>query len=275
MLKALIVDRDTETAERIAAVLAKHDIESVIEPIKNAAFDRMRKEDFDAIFIDPAPQSDVRPMIIGMRRGNQNYPSIILTGHIMTPETAMSVGANNGLTKPVQEEDVIRSMRDCARVRALYRQFGDESTDFPSGGGIIAKSAFNQLFITCLDRADRYGQKSYLINVNIRNYGDMRAQIDGEAALEVCNNLKKYIARIRRLSDIIGQTAEHEFTVMMLSPVKDDEPVMAVNRFASEFREVHDLISSAPIKAEIEISLLCLPSGQIIESHVVDGSNAD
>lgn len=275
MLKALIIDRDTETAEYIASVLAKHGVETVIEPIKNTAFDLMRQQDFDAIFIDPAPQADVRPMVIGMRRGNPNYPSIILTGHIMSRETAMGFGANDGLAKQLQEDDIINAMYNCARIRALYRQFGDTNSDFPSEGGIIAKSAFNQLFITCLDRADRYGQKSYLINVHINNYGDLRSKISPDAAIDVCNNLKKYIARIRRLSDIIGQTAEHEFTVMMLNPMRDDEPMMAVNRFATEFKEVHDLISTAPINVELGISLLCLPSGELIESHIVNGDDAD
>lgn len=275
MLKALIVDRDMPTAEMIAETLAKHGVECVIEPLKNAAFERMRSEDFDAIFIDPAPQADVRPMIIGMRRGNKNYPSIILTGHTMSQASAHGFGANDGLAKPLAEDKVVEAMFNCARVRALYRQFGDESTDYPSRDGIIAKSAFNQLFITCLDRADRYGEKSFLINVTISNFGQIKGECGGDKANEICDSLKKYIARIRRLSDIIGQTADHEFTVMMLRPAREDEPMMAVNRFANEFREVHDLISTTSIPVELDISLLCLPSGVIVEKHLVNDTNQD
>ena len=274
MLKALIIDRDTDTAEMIAATLANHQIEAVIEPIKNKAFDLMRQNDFDAIFIDPAPQSDIRPMIIGMRRGNKNYPSVILTGHTMSVETAQGFGANDGLTKPLNPDLVIKSLYNCARIRALYRQFGDESTDYPSRDGVIANSAFNQLFITCLDRADRYGEKSFLINVNVRNFGIIRADEGDEKATEIAGLMKKYITRIRRLSDIIGQTDDHEFTVMMLRPARADEPLMALNRFASEFAEVHDLISISKTTVEIEISLICIPSGEVIEQHLVNATPA-
>lgn len=272
MLRALIIDRDMDTVEMIAATLAKHQIETVIEPLKNKAFDLMRQEDFDAIFIDPAPQSDIRPMIIGMRRGNQNYPSIILTGHTMSVESAQGFGANDGLSKPLDADQVITSMYNCARVRALYRQFGDESTDYPSRDGVIAKSAFNQLFITCLDRADRYGEKSYLINVSVRNFGIIRGDEGDDKAREIAELMKKYITRIRRLSDIIGHTDDHEFTVMMLSPARADEPIMAVNRFANEFAEVHDLISVSNAPVEIKIALVCLPSGEVIENHLVNST---
>ena len=68
------------------------------------------------------------------------------------------MGCNDLLKKPVSGEKLIVKSENAERMVGLVERIGDDSEDFPSAGGVIAKSAFNQLFLSSIDRADRYGE---------------------------------------------------------------------------------------------------------------------
>ena len=273
-MKLLVIDRDRTNCEQIEAFVKDADITVACEPIRAKAVDAFRAGGFDAILIDPAPQGDLRPFIIGIRRtANSPFPPILVMAHDMTKEQVLAVGGNALLTKPLDKTDFLTKARNALRLVDAARMMSDEKTDFPSKDGIIAKSAFNQLFITCLDRADRYGENSYLIFVNVDNLAEIAEKDGAEAAAKVADNLRRTISRTRRLSDIAGHIEQARFCLLLLRVAKEDEPFLAANRFAEALKENHDLISTSATKAILKVWLLGIPSGEIPVEHVVAGNN--
>lgn len=265
MMKIMLIDRDRETVEAIETICREiGDIELVIEPIKNNAIDTVRTEQYDAVFFDPAPQNDeMRAFLIGVRRGNPHYTPVVLMSHQLTLEEARKTGANDYLQKPFDTEAFRKKIENMKKLGDFHKQLHDESEDFPSKDGVISKSAFNQIFISCLDRADRYGEETYLTFATVKNIDEIRANHGDDAAKEICENLKKYTMRIRRLSDIAGRTAAHQICLMLVRPANADEPKMAISRFADSMAEYAELISTSEVKAVINVSMMALPSGEI------------
>ena len=261
----MLIDRDREVVETIERVCREvGDIELIIEPIKNNAIDAVRAEQFDAIFFDPAPKNDeMRALLIGVRRGNPHYTPIVIMSHQMSLKEAQDVGANDFLQKPINEDIFKKKLQNLKQLAELNKQLQDEAFDFPSKEGVISKSAFNQIFLTCLDRADRHGEETYLTFATIKNIDEIRANHGDDVASEVCNNLKKYTMRIRRLSDIAGRTAEHQICLMLIRPANAEEPRLAISRFSDSMSEYAELISTSAAKAVITVSMMVIPSGEI------------
>lgn len=269
-MKILIIDRDREACDNMQAMFQDLGAELVFEPIKGKAVDRLRAgEEFDAVFLDPSPQNELRAFIMGVRRSLGTFPPIIITGHDLDHKTVIAAGANNYLAKPFDKETLLMQARGSARIAAVSRLMGDESEDFPSKEGVIAKSAFNQLYITCLDRADRHGERTYLIFAEITNLNDIAANDGKEEAQKVAANLRKYISRTRRTSDIAGHIQPANFCILLLRPQRDDEHLLAAKRFAENLKENHDLISISKTKAIIKVWVLEIPSGAIPVEHMV------
>ncbi len=268
-MKIMVIDRDRECVEQIQDICqGMNDVELVLEPIKNTALETLRANPFDAVFFDPAPQNnELRAFMIGVRRGNPHYTPLTVMSHHMSHEDIVSMGANDCLTKPFDADAFKMKLENLKRLSSLNKRLADESEDFPSRDGLISKSAFNQIFISALDRADRYGEETYLTFASIKNIDDIRANHGDDAANEICENLKKYTMRIRRLSDIAGRTARHEICLMLMRPANADEPKMAIKRFADSMAEYAELISTSDVKAVIEVTMMALPSGEITFSQ--------
>jgi PleD family two-component response regulator len=250
-------------------VLEKAGASVTCETIKNKAFDLLKQEAFDVTFFDPLPQNEIRPFIMGVRRTLGTFPPIIIMGSQITPLQAFSAGGNDLLKKPHEAGDILLKARNAARISAVSRLMADESEDFPSKDGLIAKSAFNQLFITCLDRADRHGEHSYLIFIDIDNLDEIAAKDGPEMAKKVADNLRRNISRTRRTSDIAGHIKTAQFCLLLLRPQREDEPFLAANRFAENLKENHDLISVSPTKAILKVWLLAIPTGDIPVEHMI------
>lgn len=268
-MKVLIIDRDRDACEQMTGILKGIGAEVTCEPIKNKGMELIHKGGYDAIFLDPTPQNEMRPFIMGVRRPLNAFPPIIIMSHQLTPVQVFSAGGNNLLTKPLKAEDVIRTAHGATRISRISAIMADESEDFPSKAGIIAKSAFNQLFITCLDRADRHGEQSFLIFISIDNIDEIAAKDGKEEAQKVADNLRKNISRARRTSDIAGHIKQAEFCLLLLRPNREDEPFLAANRFAENLKENHDLISTAKTKAVLKVWLQAIPTGDIPVEHVI------
>ena len=267
-MKVMLIDRDRAVVEEVESICAlRDDIDLVIEPIKNNAIESLKKESYDAVFFDPAPQNDeLRSFMIGARRGNPSYTPIVVMSHSLNAADVMGGGANDFIQKPFVKEHFTQSLDNMSRLAAFYNQLADESEDFPSREGVISKSAFYQIFISCLDRADRYGEETYLTLATIKNIDDIRTSHGEDVATEICENLKKYTMRIRRLSDIAGRTAKHQLCLMLVRPANADEPKMAISRFSESMAEYAELISTKDAKAIINVSMMKLPSGEMIFS---------
>lgn len=268
-MKVIVIDRDRDACEQLEGILKEMDAEVVFEPTKNTAMESIKKSPYDVILFDPAPQNEIRSFIMGVRRSTNSFPPIVVMTHSLELKDVTAAGANEIIKKPIDKAEVTKKTRNAARISTVSRVMADETEDFPSKEGLIAKSAFNQLFITCLDRADRHGERSYLIFVAVDNLDEI-ARIDGaEQADKVANNLRKTISRTRRTSDIAGHIKKAEFCLLLLRPTREDEPFLAANRFAETLKENIDLIATSPTKAVVKVWLLAIPSGEIPVEHVV------
>ena len=264
-MKIMLLDRDRETVEMFESACGKMaDVDLTIEPIKNNAIEAVRKEQYDGIYFDPAPQNEeMRAVIIGTRRGSTFYTPINVMSHQLSREDAVKAGANDFLSKPITEEKIIKSIENLKNISEFHKQLNDTAIDFPSKDGVISKSAFLQIFISALDRADRYGEETYLTLATVANADDIRQSKGDEIADQVCDNLKKYAMRIRRLSDIAGHTAVNQLCLMLVRPNNADEPKMAIERFADSISEYSDLVSVDDAKAIVNVKMMAIPSGEI------------
>lgn len=263
-MKIMVIDRDRQAVEEIEALCADMTgIELVIEPIKNTALETLRREKYDAVFFDPAPQNELRSFVIGARRGIAHYNPIIVMSHQLDDINVHGQGANDSLLKPFDRDIFKGKLENARNLNALIDRLSNEDEDFPSREGVISKSAFNQIFISCLDRADRYGEESFLTFARIENIDAIRREHGDDVADEICENLKKYTMRIRRLSDIAGRTAQEELCLMLVRPSNEDEPKLAINRFAESMAEYCELISVGTARAEICVLMMALPTGEI------------
>ena len=263
-MKIMVIDRDREAVEEIEKICADIDgLELVIEPIKNNAIEMVRQDAYDAIFFDPAPQNELRPFVIGARRGIAHYNPIIVMSHQIDAKKAAEMGGNDALNKPIDVASFKKCLENMRNLKELITSLSDESIDFPSKEGVISKSAFYQIFISCLDRADRYGEETYLTFATLKNVNEIRAEHGDAVVDEMCENLKKYVMRIRRLSDIAGRTAPEEVCLMLTRPSTADEPAMAIRRFAESIAEYIELIGVGDAKPVVNVRMMALPRGEM------------
>jgi CheY-like chemotaxis protein len=268
-MKILVIDRDSLTTQLISSRLQSIGHTVVVEAVKNNAIERMASESFDAVFIDPAPLSNARPVILGIRRSVREYPYVVLMSQTMEREEALKSGANDVMIKPLDGAGLEKMVQNAERLTKLIRRIGDESEDFPSAGGVIAKSAFNQLFLSGLDRADRYGERSFLVFIGIKNYDEI-SQMDGPYPAQMISaKLSKALVRLRRQSDIIAQTGKSEYCLMLQRPQYETEPMEAASRFAEALARNEDLTQAGGTKVELFVSLIDLPVGAIHANHAL------
>lgn len=268
-MKILVIDRDSLSTQLISSRLQAAGHHVVVEAVKNNAIERLGVESFDTVFIDPAPLSNARPVILGIRRAMREYPYIVLMSQTMEREEALRSGANDVMIKPLDGAGLDRMCGNAERLTTLITRIGDDTEDFPSAGGVIAKSAFNQLFLSCLDRADRYGERSFLVFIGIKNFNDI-AQNDGPyAAQTVTAKLSQFLVRLRRQSDIIAQTGKAEYCLMLQRPQYETEPLEAAGRFAEALTKNADLGMAGSTQVEISVSLVDLPVGYLHAHHAL------
>ena len=268
-MKILAVDRDEMITQMIKNKLEPKGHQVFEETSKNAAIDRLANEAFDIIFLDPTPLTSPRPVILNIRRSVGNYPYIFLSSDTATQEEAIKAGCNDLMKKPIDAEVFDKQIDQAQYFSELVARIGDDSEDFPSAGGVIAKSAFNQLFLSAIDRADRYGEQTYTLFITMSNYRDI-LEMDGPYAAEYAvAKLSQYIVRLRRQSDIIGQTAKYEYALLLQRPLYETEPVEAANRFAEAFAKYEGLSNGGGAKPEITVSLVEIPVGRKVVEHVI------
>lgn len=268
-MKILVIDRDTLTTQTVRARLEALGHSVVEESVKNNAIERLAREEFDVVFFDPAPLNNARPVVLGIRRSVKNYPYIVLMSQDMEREEALKSGANNILLKPLDPSQLEAAADNAQRLTRLIRRIGDESEDFPSAGGVIAKSAFNQLFLSGIDRADRYGERSFLLFIGIANYNDIR-ELDGQYSADfAAAKLSQYLVRLRRQSDIIAQTGKSEFCLILQRPIYETEPMEAANRFADALTRLDDLCAGDQVVVKVAVTLLDIPVGSKLVEHIV------
>lgn len=274
-MNILIVDRDDITAQLIKARLEPLGHTIVHEHVKENAVDLAKSKSFDIVFIDPSPLKSAQNLIIEFRRYGLQYSYIVVLSESISPDEAIKSGSNAFLTKPVANDYLDKTVTDSKYLLSLIERIGDSSEDFPSAGGVIAKSAYNQLFLSALERADRYGERTFNLFISISNYKEI-LELDGTYAADYASaTLSKTLSHLRRQSDIIAQTAKYEFALLLQRPIYETEPVEAANRFAESLSKGNSELSSAPCPIEIKITLAELPSGNRPIEHVLKISKTE
>ncbi len=268
-MKILVVDRDRLSTQMVRSRLESKGHQVFEESVKNDALEKLSKETYDCVFIDPAPLNNPRPVILGIRRTVSNYPYIVLMSHSNSREEAIAAGTNDVLNKPLDVEDLDKKLVNGQRLVSLVKRIGDESEDFPSAGGVIAKSAFNQLFLSAIDRADRYGERSYVVFISLSNYGQILDQDGPYAADYAVAKMSQYLVKLRRQSDIIAQTAKYEYALLLQRPQYETEPIEAANRFAESLSQYDDIVSTGSTDVEMTVSLIDVPVGAEHIKHVI------
>lgn len=270
-MKILVIDRDQLVSQMITSRLEAEGHEVDTEAVKNDGLERVAKESFDIIFIDPAPMKDARAMALNIRRSAKSYPYIILmtADEEIKPSAVMQMGCNDYILKPLDQADIQKKVENAGNLKVMIDNLGDASEDFPSAGGVIAKSAFNQLFLSAIDRGGRYNEKAFVLSFAIENYKEIK-DLDGVYNADYSvSKLAHHIVRLRRQSDIIGQTGANEYSILLQRTQNSKEAMDAANRFAVTLDEIDDFLPAEGNKINIRIWLTDLPTGLCPFEHTL------
>jgi CheY-like chemotaxis protein len=263
-MRLLVIDRDRVSAQLIEQRLQAFGHEIVYEPSKNEALERMGSEAFDMVLVDPAPLATIRPFIISLRRAlPRQFIYVALMAHGAARSEAITSGMCDAIQKPLDPDRLPLYADNAGRMVDLVRRLGDESTDYPNSGGILGKSAMNQLFLTSLDRADRYGEQSFMLFVSLRNYAAVRGTLGEDGAEEMVRNVGAYLGKVRRQSDITGRTGVAEFGSLILRPMRETEPHDAAARFSEIMTRDRATMAVNNVMPEFDLRLVNIPTGEI------------
>lgn len=217
---------------------------------------------YDCIFMDPMLAQDARMMVINMRRNLNNMPFVLLMGEReLNAQECFKIGGNQYLPLNASVKDFDLVMENAQRIKNLIKRFADESEDFPSAGGVIAKSAFHQIFMASIDLPGRNYQPNYLLFIRIDNPEDITA-IDGPNGLDyTIASLSKFLVQFRRQSDIVGRTAQNEYSILLQGLSRYEDALAAAARFQKALLEAKPLLFSGVQTPNVSLSLMAVPSG--------------
>lgn len=262
-MKILIIDRDDMFSNLMASKMkaAGHDV--VTTTIKNDGIEQIGTTKLDAVYFDPSPMVDPKPILLQIRRMVHTYPYLVMMSENADRRAGIHAGCNDGLAKPLDPAALTTSLGNAERMSDLVNRIGDETYDFPSAGGVISKSAFNQLFRSAIDRVSRYSESAHALFISIPNYDDIKVDDGKYAADYAVSKLAQNLVRLRRQSDILAQTGENEFALLLQRPQTDTESVDAAKRFSAALDEQTDVTSTGVTDLFIDVSLVDLPTGSL------------
>jgi CheY-like chemotaxis protein len=262
-MKILVIDRDQLTSQMVSSRLEAEGHEVITEFVKSEGLERVSKEAFDVIFIDPSPMKDARAMALNIRRSAKKHPHLIfMTGEeAVSSGEVMQMGCNDFVRKPLDQADIHLKVANAERLKHLFDNLGDTSEDFPSAGGVISKSAYNQLCLSAMDRGGRYNELAFVLAISVENYDEVKTLDGGYYSDYAVSKMAHHMVRLRRQSDIIGQTKVNEYSILLQRTENTQEALDAANRFAATFDEIEDFLPADGNEIKIRIALTHLPSG--------------
>jgi len=266
----LVIDRESLTNQLISSKLTAAGHTVTVEPNKNEAFEKIKSRPFDCIMVDPYPLSEARPVVVGIWRSIQTpvKPYLLLLSKSATPEEAILAGANDVLIKPFSSADIETKTGNAERLMDISRHLARED-NVHSSGGMIGKAAFNQLYLSAIDRAFRYGERSLIVFVEMTNYDAIAAAAGAEAAEETVRQLTEKMTYMRRQSDVIGRLGAKDFGILLQRPQYETEPVDAINRFSEILDKFNQEFADKSLAPQLELNLVELPQGALHEQRLV------
>ncbi len=264
-MKILIVSSNAHNTSDIGQMISEKGYGITVCDTPQDAMDRLNQESFDIVFLPI--QGDInekRHTIATIRRASTGYIYINELSKDIAASTEDNAGANNIIDSDNITWDALRdTINNAKRLQELIATIGNNNIDFPSAGGIIARSAFNQLFLSALDRGNRYSEMSSILTISLENYQEL-FNLGGNYVVEYAVALlSKTLVDIRRQSDIIGQVKNHAFSLLLQMPKTPQEPIEAAKRFADTLANTPSLQEAAPTPMGLRVSLVSIPSGEL------------
>ncbi len=248
-MKILIIDKDALSCQLLQTRLTDRGYKVTCEQDKNAALELLKENDYEIIMLDPTPVQDARPVIIGIYktlRGRYEPQFLILSKNI-DQESALAAGANDLISKPVSPQALEEKLDNMERLLKYTNQLAKEE-EHSALRGVINKEAFNELFLSAIDRSHRYAERSFVVFISINT---------DDKTFETISNRIRYI---RRQSDVIGRTGAKEFGILLQRPMYESEPFDATTRFTEVLSQHVSELEGAP-KVEIDLRLIEIPIG--------------
>lgn len=261
-MEVLVIDRESLTNQLIASKLGAKGHHVVAEPNKNTAFEMVKTGTFDCIMVDPAPLAEARPVIIGVWKNIRTAvkPYLFLLSKTATAEEAILAGTNDVLNKPLSTQDLETKIGNAQRLMDICRMLATED-NIHSSGGMIGKAAFNQLFLSAIDRAFRYGERSLIVFVEVTNHDEVVKVTGAEAFEETIRKLTEKMTFMRRQSDVIGRLGAETFAILLQRPQYETEPVDAINRFSEVLDKFYQTFQDRQGAPKLHLRLIELPQG--------------
>jgi len=268
-MKILIIDHDDVSAQLINARLEPMGHNIMVEKSKEAGVKLALDNVYDLILFDPTPMNSAQSHVLNIRRSVRYYPYFLLFKEGADRAQAVESGMNDFVGKPVDGAELDEKIYHAEELGKVLKQFGDETEDFKSAGGVIAKSAFNQLFLSSLDRASRYGEVSYVLFIRLVNYNDIYHDEGPSSADNAVAALCKNLMTLYRRSDVVGQTAKSEYCLLIQRPNNEEEPVMAADRLTEQLVDFPNVFTEGDKPFNIHVRLMEIPTGKTIVEHDV------
>ncbi|TAL38626.1 MAG: diguanylate cyclase [Alphaproteobacteria bacterium] len=261
-MEILVIDRESLTNQLISSRLGAKGHHVVAEPNKNLAFDMIKGGKFDCIMVDPAPLSEARPVVIGIWKNIRAVvkPYLLLLSKTGTTEEAILAGCNDVLNKPLSNQDLETKISNAERIMEICRMLATED-NVHSSGGMIGKAAFNQLFLSAIDRAFRYGERSLIVFIEVTNHDEVVKAVGAPAFEETIKKLTEKMTFMRRQSDVIGRLGAEVFAILLQRPQYETEPIDAINRFSEVLDKFYQAFEDKRGAPKLHLRLIELPQG--------------
>jgi len=123
--KVLIIDDEASLRDTLARILEKAGCETRAAVDGYEAFNLLRKEVFDLVFLDiHLPEMDGLQVLKEIRQGDQKLPVILLTGYgtLQSAVEALRLGATDYLLKPFDPEVLVARTRMILNEQAKERR---------------------------------------------------------------------------------------------------------------------------------------------------------
>ncbi len=266
----LVIDRESLTNQLISTKLSAKGHSVTVEPNKNEAFEKIKSHPYDCIMVDPYPLSEARPVVVGIWKCLKGSvkPYLLLLSKTASTEEAILAGTNDVLKKPFSNQDIEIKTGNAERLMDIARHL-ESVDDVHSFGGMIGKAAFNQLFLSAIDRSFRYGERSLIVFLEMTNYDELLAKAGAAATEQTLVKLTEKMTFMRRQSDVIGRLGPKDFGILLQRPHYETEPLDAINRFTEILDKFYADFADPSLAPQIELDLVELPQGTLLEERFV------
>ncbi len=257
-MKILVLDKTQTHADPICQNIDLLGHSSKVVLGWEDAIKTIKKTEYSIVFLDYSFLQEGRHHISDIRRASRGYIYVIGM-NVDVDENDIELGFNTTLL-------TLEALRETLYMASLFvlrfNQLGNNEEDFPSAGGVVSKSAFNQLFLSTMDCTRRDGKGAYVLFFSVENYKNIMVEESEYSARHATARLAYHLSQTRRQSDILAQTGDNEYAILFLRPEYEKEPIEATNRFVKTLSDIKDYTTGL-ISVDIALNLYALPSGHL------------